>query len=300
MPVLVRLQDRRPPGAGDRACWPWPTGTDLDPACAGAAIRFTVLDRNTARRRDLLVVGTARPGDLDRPCARRAGPWPWSRGRRSSGPRRGIAAEAVPAGLPRKVLAPRSVLPSVAGRVRQRDPCGGQTAAQDPFVETIVALVTSSGANLAATRPDASRISRPATPRPRTATSAGESLYSAFSALGLDEVRFRAVHAIRRRPHVAQRRRREDRGDLTRTTSYIICAHYDSTSPSATRETLAPGADDNASGTAAVVEAARVLAPRPPRLHRPLHRLLGRGVGPLRAAGPTPPRPGRPASASAA
>lgn len=37
----------------------------------------------------------------------------------------------------------------------------------------------------------------------------------------------------------------------------IICAHYDSTSDQ--RWTLAPGADDNASGTAAVMEAARIL-----------------------------------------
>ena len=38
----------------------------------------------------------------------------------------------------------------------------------------------------------------------------------------------------------------------------IVCAHYDSTSTQAT--THAPGADDNASGTAAVMEMARVLA----------------------------------------
>lgn len=41
----------------------------------------------------------------------------------------------------------------------------------------------------------------------------------------------------------------------------IICAHYDSTSDQ--RWTLAPGADDNASGTAAVLEAARIVASRP-------------------------------------
>ncbi|MGQ9802161.1 MAG: M28 family peptidase [Candidatus Saccharicenans sp.] len=41
----------------------------------------------------------------------------------------------------------------------------------------------------------------------------------------------------------------------------IICAHYDSTSDQ--RWTLAPGADDNASGTSAVLEAARIVASRP-------------------------------------
>ena len=42
----------------------------------------------------------------------------------------------------------------------------------------------------------------------------------------------------------------------------IVCAHYDSTTGSATGPTLAPGADDNASGTAAVMEIARILAGR--------------------------------------
>ncbi|TRZ90137.1 M20/M25/M40 family metallo-hydrolase [bacterium] len=41
----------------------------------------------------------------------------------------------------------------------------------------------------------------------------------------------------------------------------IICAHFDSTSTAP--ETLAPGADDNASGVAAVMEAARILARYP-------------------------------------
>jgi hypothetical protein len=41
---------------------------------------------------------------------------------------------------------------------------------------------------------------------------------------------------------------------------YIVCAHYDSTSTRAKRMTIAPGADDNASGVAAVLEAARILS----------------------------------------
>ena len=39
---------------------------------------------------------------------------------------------------------------------------------------------------------------------------------------------------------------------------YILCAHYDSTSKDPTH--VAPGADDNASGSAAVLEAARILS----------------------------------------
>lgn len=42
---------------------------------------------------------------------------------------------------------------------------------------------------------------------------------------------------------------------------YILSGHYDSISGNQTRETRAPGADDNASGTAVVLEAARVLFP---------------------------------------
>jgi hypothetical protein len=42
---------------------------------------------------------------------------------------------------------------------------------------------------------------------------------------------------------------------------YVICGHLDSTSPSP--NTNAPGAEDNGSGAAAVVEAARLLAPMP-------------------------------------
>ena len=44
-------------------------------------------------------------------------------------------------------------------------------------------------------------------------------------------------------------------GSLYPNKKYIICAHYDDM-PSGT---TAPGADDNASGTAAVIEAARIL-----------------------------------------
>lgn len=41
---------------------------------------------------------------------------------------------------------------------------------------------------------------------------------------------------------------------------YIICAHYDSISWDSDRYKIAPGADDNASGSAAVLEAARILS----------------------------------------
>ncbi|RPH36182.1 Zn-dependent exopeptidase M28 [bacterium] len=49
----------------------------------------------------------------------------------------------------------------------------------------------------------------------------------------------------------------EQRGTVTPGRVYILCAHYDSYSGS---PDVAPGADDNASGCAAVLEAARVLS----------------------------------------
>lgn len=47
------------------------------------------------------------------------------------------------------------------------------------------------------------------------------------------------------------------KGKVTPDNEYVLVAHYDSWSNQ--KETLAPGADDNASGTAAVIEAARIL-----------------------------------------
>jgi photosystem II stability/assembly factor-like uncharacterized protein len=49
-------------------------------------------------------------------------------------------------------------------------------------------------------------------------------------------------------------------GKVSPDKTYVLCAHYDSISEFDKRETRAPGADDNASGTAAVLEAARVLS----------------------------------------
>jgi hypothetical protein len=48
-------------------------------------------------------------------------------------------------------------------------------------------------------------------------------------------------------------------GQITGTEVVALTAHLDSLSPLATRDTLAPGAEDNASGSAALLEAARLL-----------------------------------------
>ncbi len=214
-------------------------------------VRFTVLDR-TAGRRDLLVVGTDAPGALAalRAVGRAVAVEP---GTAVFWTETGNAAEAVPAGLPRKAFAPRTVVPSVTGTSVTAP---AAAALQDPFVETLVGLVTTSSltATVQSLQDFQTRYASTT-----NCESAGEALFATFSALSLDEVGFETFTfsgGYTSRNIVA-----EKTGETFPDDIYIICAHYDSTSPSATRLTLAPGADDNASGTAAVVEAARILAP---------------------------------------
>ena len=85
---------------------------------------------------------------------------------------------------------------------------------------------------------------------------AGEFIYLYFQTLGLnpryEPFTFRSVYSSRN--IIAEKTGQAYPDDVV-----IICGHYDSYSRSAA--TLAPGADDNASGTAAVMEAARILMP---------------------------------------
>ncbi len=89
--------------------------------------------------------------------------------------------------------------------------------------------------------------------------SAGDYIQSFFSSLGLDDVHTESFSFNRNtsRNIVAERI-----GEVYPDDILIICGHYDSTTSNSTRVTNAPGADDNASGTAAVMEAARIFASR--------------------------------------
>ncbi len=88
--------------------------------------------------------------------------------------------------------------------------------------------------------------------------SSGTYLYDAFRALGLeveyDPFTFSSGRYATRNIVATLRGRTDPSREV------IVCGHYDSTSNQNRRDTLAPGADDNASGTAAVLEAARVLS----------------------------------------
>jgi hypothetical protein len=87
---------------------------------------------------------------------------------------------------------------------------------------------------------------------------AGQFILNHFQSLGLEAwfQPFVFGSGISTRNVVAEIRGRTDPEDFV-----IICAHYDSTSSE--RLVFAPGADDDASGVAAVMEAARILAKYP-------------------------------------
>jgi hypothetical protein len=217
-------------------------------------VRFSVLARN-AKRQEFLLVPIVEPGALDslRAVGKAVAVEPrtavfWTDA--------GHAAEAVPAGLPRKVISSRPIRIDLRTAVPAGPP-GFQSAAADPLVESIVSLVSSSGLSSGVQSLQDFQTRYAST---SNCEAAGEYLYSAFSALGLDEVRFEPFNfsSYTSRNVVA-----EKTGEIYPEDIVIICGHYDSISPAASRLTLAPGADDNASGTAAVLEAARLLAAYP-------------------------------------
>jgi Peptidase family M28 len=226
--------------------------TDLD-LLRRSGVRFTVLERN-ADRREFLLVGTRQPGDLEslRAVGRAV---PVEPGAAVFWTEAGQSAEAVPTGLPRKALAPRSILPYLRPRRAAVLP-GAPASAQDPLVASIVALVSSSSLSAGVQTLQDFQTRYAST---SNCDAAGEAIFASFSALGMDEVRFEPFGYTGGR--TSRNVVAEKTGSTYPDDIVVICSHYDSISPSATRETLAPGADDNASGTAAVIEAARVLAP---------------------------------------
>jgi len=216
-------------------------------------LQLTVLERNAAGR-EFVLVDIRRPEAMSalQAAGRAVAVEPgtavfWSD--------RGPAVESVPSGLARKVLPARSILPYLRTRAVPDDAPTAALAYDAYIVDNILPLV--SIANLAA---DVQMLQDFGTRYASTAAceSSGQALFDAFSALGLDQVRFEPFHfsgAYESRNVVA-----EKTGETYPDDVYIVCAHYDSSSPAASRQTLAPGADDNGSGVAAVLEAARALA----------------------------------------
>lgn len=215
-------------------------------------VRYAVLGTNVEGH-EILIVKTADPGALT--ALRAAGlAVAVEPGTAVFWTEAGNAAESVPAGLPHKALAPRTVRPYVRPG---SSACVGapKAAAKDPLIETIVSLVSNPnlGSNVQTLQDFGTRYASTT-----NCEAAGESLFSSFSALGLDDVRFESFSFS---SHTSRNVVAEKTGVTYPDDIYVISSHYDSTSTSPM--SLAPGADDDASGAAAVLEAARVLAPYP-------------------------------------
>jgi Peptidase family M28 len=216
-----------------------------------AKLRFTILDP-AAGRREIVVVKLDAPSTLAvlRLAGKAVAVEP---GAAVFWTEEGSSAEAVPPGLAFKALSPQPVkLRSGRPAVPRR--AASQAAVLDPVVEAIVAQVGT--ANLSATVQDLQDFQTRHTST-TGCQAAGEYLFGAFTALGLENVRFETFGALPGSRNVIA----EKIGETFPDDILIVCAHYDSTSGA--YQTLAPGADDNASGTAAVVEAARILAAVP-------------------------------------
>lgn len=215
-----------------------------------AGLRFTVLDR-AAGRREAVVVRLDAPATLD--ALRLAGTAVVAEpGAAVFWAEEGSTAGAVPNGLAFKPLSPRTIAFRAGPAVSPRPAV--PAAAADPVVEALAAQVAA--ANLSATVQDLQDFQTRHTST-TGCRAAGEYLFGAFTALGLENVRFETFGPLPGSRNVVA----EKTGETFPDDLLIVCAHYDSTSGS--YQTLAPGADDNASGSAAVVEAARVLAAVP-------------------------------------
>jgi len=216
-----------------------------------ARVRFAVLDP-AAGKRDILVVRLDSAGAIDA-LRTRGKAVTVEPGAAAFWTETGPSAEAVPPDMARKALPARSILPFIRPAAVTPRPAP-RAALLDPIVDAIVSLVSTS--NLTAT---VQALQDFQTRHTNTSgcRMAGDYLLGAFTALGLENVGFEVFGALPgSRNVVGQKTGATFPDDIL-----IICAHYDSTSSSAA--TLAPGADDNASGTAAVVEAARILATVP-------------------------------------
>jgi hypothetical protein len=170
----------------------------------------------------------------------------------------GRPADVLPAGLPRKPLSSLTLLPFIEPPAPSVQSARVAPSDRDPLVDLIAARVREERL-----RSDVQSLQNFGTRYFATGgcEAAGEFIRDSFQTAGLDEVRIESF--VFSGAFVARNVIAEKTGATYPADVLIICAHYDSTSPSATRLTLAPGADDNASGTAAVLEAARILAAFP-------------------------------------
>ncbi|MFO7734369.1 MAG: M28 family peptidase, partial [Candidatus Aminicenantes bacterium] len=216
-------------------------------------VAFSIIDREAGDVEDYFIVPLRAPGTLDelRASGRAEAVEPrtavfWTT--------TGLPMEVLPSELPRKPLPSSSVLPFLRAPVEIKR-SARVSASQDPVVEILAAQVSEAGLRSLVQSLQDFQTRYASTTQ---CEAAGDFIYNTFSSLGLDDVWFETFafsSGYQSRNVIA-----EITGETYPQDILIICGHYDSTSPSATRQTLAPGADDNASGTAAVIESARILA----------------------------------------
>ena len=163
----------------------------------------------------------------------------------------GDPSAALPSGLPRKRLPASSIVPYL--RAYPAAPAAARAAVRDPRVGAIVDQVSRDNLKaLIKTLQDF---------QTRRTGTAGCDAAAAFIH---DYFHMNGVEAeVQEYPTGgdAETVVGELRGSAFPDDIVIVCAHFDSTSTEP--ETLAPGADDNASGVAAVMEAARILVRYP-------------------------------------
>ena len=211
--------------------------------------RFTVLDRG-AERKDYYLVAARSAEERDflsasgRSVLLEGETWLYG------GPR-GEPSPPLPATMPLKPLAATSLLPYL-----HRPSSIPVTAATAPSRNGTIDLIVA-GVNGGSIKSFVEGLQSYQTRYATTANcdAAAESIYQFFQGLGL-----RASYApfTFRTTYSSRNVIGEKPGLRQPEEVVIICGHYDSTSNQAA--TLAPGADDNASGVAAVMEAARLLS----------------------------------------
>ncbi len=161
----------------------------------------------------------------------------------------GDAAAAIPASLPRKRLAASSITSYLRSYPA---PAVTSTRLRDPLIGTIVGAV--SRENLRAMIESLQDLVTRRTGT-RGCDAAETFVLNYFLKQGLS-ASIQETAGASGQAVVGELRGKNSPDDVV-----IICAHLDSTSPEP--DILAPGADDDASGTAAVMEAARILARHP-------------------------------------
>ncbi len=166
----------------------------------------------------------------------------------------GDPAAALPSGLPRKPLPTGSILPYL----RPALPFQKKVTVAQPvndLIDEIGSQVSSDNLRGLVQALQDFQTRHVSTPN---CNIAGQYIYNYFQTLGLD-VRFQDVEYSA--GAVSKNVIAELPGQVYPEDVLIICGHYDSHSDFLS--TLAPGADDNASGTAAAMEAARILTAYP-------------------------------------